>query len=1125
MGTMRAGNLIQKIFNLYRKTSSIAANQKARNESLYRLFMLSPDLVALEGFDGYFQQVNPAFEATLGYTSAQLLATPWIEFVHPEDRTATLLAFEQLLNQKSIINFENRYRCQDNSYKWLSWTAIPDPENHLIYGIARDITPQKQTETQLRSRISQQAAVAQLGQFALEKNLDVDQTFWLDQLFQQSVTMIAEILEAKYSKILQLIPEQNNFLIKAGVGWEAGIVETATVELNYQTQAGYTLLQSEPVIVEDLRTETRFDGSSLLHNHQIISGISVVIGSREKPFGVLTVHSTKRREFSRDDINFLQAIANILAMAVERYRSEEHLHLLERAINSASNGIIITDPNQPDNPIIYANSTVERTTGYLVSEIIGRNCRFLQKNDRNQPEINIIREAIIARKECNVIVRNYRKDGSLFWNELFISPVFNSQGQLTHFIGIQKDISIRKRSEADLQESQSRLKKIVAAVSDALVVVNTHGLIRFVNPAAEVLFARSESVLIGYWVGNFIVQEDMTELTILQPEGKQVIAEMRAVEIDWEGEKAILASLRDISERHQIIQEIQQTRNFLQTLIDHLPLAIFSRKVNSETGIEGTFNLWNSTCQKLYGLSAEEVMGKTVHQVFSPQQANRIIQADQKVLGSGSLQEIPSEPIQSPGLGERLLHTLVVPIYNSMNELEYFLCISEDITERKQTEEQLRHSAFYDGLTNLPNRALFMKQLEQAIYQTKTLNQTSFAVVFLDLDGFKFVNESLGHIIGDQLLIAIARRLETCLRPGDTLARLGGDEFTFLLKDIQHLDQVVAVMQNVQQQLTFPFDLNNHQLFSNASMGIALMNPEYTYPEELLRDADIAMYSAKQRGKNCYAFFNSKMRQKSRERLRLETDLRCAWERREFLVYYQPIVSLKTYQIVGFEALIRWFHPTKSWISPGQFIPVAEETGLIIDLGYWVLQTACTQLHSWHQMPQMRELSMSVNLSGRQIQESNFVENINKIISQTQINPQTLKLEITESMLMESPDIVKAKLIQIQGQNIRLSLDDFGTGYSSLSYLHKFPINTLKIDRSFITRMNLDPENTAIVQAIITLAHTLGMDVIAEGVETSEHLKRLQALGCEYGQGYLFSKPVSAIEAEQLLKSQQFIAQ
>ncbi len=647
-------------------------------------------------------------------------------------------------------------------------------------------------------------------------------------------------------------------------------------------------------------------------------------------------------------------------------------------------------------------------------------------------------------------------------------------------------------------------------------------MIRFINPAAEVLFGRSESVLVSYWIGNFIVHENMTELTILQPQGKQVIAEMRAVEIDWNGEQATLVSLRDITERYKITYEIQQTRNFLQTLIDHLPVAIFSRKVNSETGIEGTFNLWNSTCQKLYGLSAEEVIGKTLHQVFSLEQANRIVQADREVLASGSLQEIPSELIKTPGCGERVLQTLVIPIYSNMNELEYFLSISEDITERKQTEEQLRHIAFYDALTNLPNRALFMKQLEQAIYQTRSLNQTLFAVVFLDIDGFKFVNESLGHIIGDQLLIAIARRLENCLRPGDTLARLGGDEFTFLLQDIQHIDQAIAVMQKVQQKLAFPFYLSGHQLFSNASMGIALISSDYTYPEELLRDADIAMYSAKQRGKNCYAIFNSKMRQKSRERLRLETDLRWAWEKREFLVYYQPIICLQTHQIVGFEALMRWQHPTKGWISPSQFIPIAEETGLIIDLGYWVLQIACSQLHAWHQLPQMQELSMSVNLSGRQIQEHDFVENIHKVITQTHINPQTLKLEITESMLMENPDIVKAKLIKVQAQNIRLSLDDFGTGYSSLSYLHNFPINTLKIDRSFILGMNLDPENTAIVQAIITLAHTLGMDVIAEGVETAEHLEPLQALGCEYGQGYLFSKPISAVEAEQLLKSQQF---
>ncbi|MGB3191657.1 MAG: EAL domain-containing protein [Limnoraphis sp.] len=994
---MNIWNFIQKKLDIYRKRFSKITKEESIDEVKNSLFMLLPDSLGIADFNGYFKQVNPAFESILGYTAGQLLAQPWIEYVHPDDQNATLQAFEQLLNQEPIINLENRFRCQDNSYIYLSWTAIADFENNLVYTTARDISTQKQTNIQLQSRVRQQSTVARLGQLALEKTIDVDKTNFLEQLFQQSVKMTAEILDVEYSKILQLLPDNHHFLIIAGVGWEVGLIETATIELGLNTQVGYTLLHNEPVIVENIKAETRFQGSSLLHEHEMISGMSVVIGSRKNPFGVLAVHSKKQRQFSTDDINFLQAIANILAMAVERHRSEEHLQLLERAINSANNGIIITDPNQPDNPIIYFNTAVEHSTGYPASEIMGKNCRFLQGKDRNQPEINIIRAAISAKKECNVVLRNYRKDGSLFWNELFISPVFNNKGKLTNFIGIQKDISERqaalhqrKRSEANLKKSQERLKKIVSAISDALIVININGLIKFVNLAAEVLFDRSESFLIGYPIGNFLLEEDKIELTIVQPKGKLVFVEIRSVEIDWEGEKATLVSLRDI-------------------------------------------------------------------------------------------------------------------------------------TERKQAEEQLRHSAFYDALTNLPNRALFMDQLEQAITQTKTLNQTSFAVVFLDLDSFKFVNESLGHIIGDQLLIAIADRLETCLRSGDILARLGGDEFTFLLKDIEQVSQAITVVQNIQHKLTFPFDLSSHQLFSNASLGIALISPDYTYPEEVLRDADIAMYSAKQRGKNCYAIFNSQMRKKSQHRLQLETDLRYAWEQQDFLVYYQPIVCLQTHQIVGFEALIRWQHLTKGLISPYQFIPVAEETGLIIELGSWVLKTACHQLKAWTRTnPRMQHLKMSVNLSSRQIQDYNFVKKINQVMTETQINPQNLKLEITESILMENPEDVKEKLIQIRSQNIQLSLDDFGTGYSSLSYLHNFPINTLKIDRSFIVRMNLNPENTAIVQAIITLAHTLGMDVIAEGIETVEHLKHLQALECEYGQGYLFSKPVSAIEADKLLESQQF---
>lgn len=455
-----------------------------------------------------------------------------------------------------------------------------------------------------------------------------------------------------------------------------------------------------------------------------------------------------------------------------------------------------------------------------------------------------------------------------------------------------------------------------------------------------------------------------------------------------------------------------------------------------------------------------------------------------------------------------------------------------DITERKQAENQLVHHALHDSLTGLANRALFMDRLQQAISRGKRLSDYKFAVLFMDLDRFKVLNDSLGHIVGDQLLVEIARRLEACLRSVDTIARLGGDEFTILLEGIRDADDACHLADRIHQSLQTPFDLNGQEVFTSASIGIALGDREYDRPEDLLRNADTAMYRAKTLGRARHAMFDTAMHKRAVALLQLETDLRRAValsstssQKQEFCIHYQPIVTLKTGQISGFEALVRWQHPERGLISPAEFIPLAEDTGLIVPLGQWILAESCRQLQQWQaQFSPSLPLSISVNLSTKQFSQPSLLDHIDQLLKHsqsqahgTQVN---LKLEITESVIMENPEAAKTMLEQLKAMGVHLLIDDFGTGYSSLSYLHRFPIDTVKIDQSFISHMSTDSESAEIVRAIVSLAHNLGMNVIAEGIERVEQWQQLRSLGAEYGQGFFFAKPLDPLGVEALMQGE-----
>jgi len=442
--------------------------------------------------------------------------------------------------------------------------------------------------------------------------------------------------------------------------------------------------------------------------------------------------------------------------------------------------------------------------------------------------------------------------------------------------------------------------------------------------------------------------------------------------------------------------------------------------------------------------------------------------------------------------------------------------LKEEIVQRKRTQKKLLYLAMYDPLTDLPNRILFMQRLNNLLQQLAQNRHNLFAVLFLDCDRFKLINDSLGHFVGDQVLSEIARRIKICLKPSDTLARFGGDEFMVLVSELADTNQASDIAQKIQNQLQLPFEINRHQLFISASIGIVLCTRDYKLAEHVLRDADTAMYQAKKRGKACHQVFNPKMHRNATKRLKLETDLRLALKNQELAVYYQPIISLNTGSLLGFEALVRWNHPKRGFVSPVEFIPVAEETGLIVPLGLWVMRSACQQFRDWQHKHSIPQLKISVNLSVKQLYQPDFIEQIDHILHETQLDSQSLKLEITESAIVDNAESATLLFQKLRQREIQLSIDDFGTGYSSLSYLHRFPVNTLKIDRSFVSRIGKDGENLEIIQAIVTLAKQLGMTIVAEGIETTQQKEYLKALDCDEGQGYLFAKPLPTQEVESI---------
>ncbi|MBI5752043.1 MAG: EAL domain-containing protein [Hydrogenophilales bacterium] len=808
----------------------------------------------------------------------------------------------------------------------------------------------------------------------------------------------------------------------------------------------------------------------------------------------------------------------------ERQRAEVRMRQLSSALEQTADSVVITDRH---GIIQYVNQAFEQATGFSSAEAIGKNPNIVKSGLHDAAFYQQLWDTIQRGEVFREIFTNRRKDGILYYEEKTITPLKDPEGRITHFVSTGKNITGRMEADRENMRMQVFLNSVVENLPNMLFVKEAKDL-KFVrlNQAAENLLGYSRKELIGkndydFFPKNeadFFTAKDREvlssgemhdipeELVHTKHKGVRILHTKKIPILDEKGQPLYLLGISEDITEHKKSEDMLAR---LGKILDDS-----SNEIYVFDAATLHFVQVNQGAQRNLGYTMEEF--KTLTPLdFKPEFTKESFEAFVAPLRRGETQVLIFETVHRCKDGK--LYPVEVRLQLSQTEsTPVFVAIIQDITERQQSEERLHHLAHHDLLTNLPNRLLLQDRMALAMREAHQ-RERLVAVLFLDLDRFKNINDTLGHDTGDSLLKAVAERLTICLRPGDTVSRLGGDEFTILLANVAHVDDVTRVAQKILDQFIPPFRIGGRDLFISPSIGITLYPLDDKSIENLLKDADVAMYHAKDLGGNTFRFYTPELNIRAARRLELETGLRQALERQEFILHYQPLVDVKTGQIMGMEALLRWQHPEHGLIPPLDFIPLAEETGLIIPIGEWVLKTACAQTRIWHDKG-FPALQVAVNLSSKQLRDKNLIVAVQQALDAAGLGARHLDLELTESVLMHDMDLAVRILKELKQTGVTFSLDDFGTGYSSLSYLKHFPIDYLKIDRSFVRDIATDLFGAGLVQAIIAMASVLNIKVIAEGVEKHEQLEFLRRHGCDITQGYYCSKPLTVEMFTELLQ-------
>jgi diguanylate cyclase (GGDEF)-like protein/PAS domain S-box-containing protein len=785
--------------------------------------------------------------------------------------------------------------------------------------------------------------------------------------------------------------------------------------------------------------------------------------------------------------------------------------------------------------ILEVNDAFEAVTGHPRSEVVGRTIHDIELwVDPRE------RERMLALVTSEGRVRNFeyrfRTSSGEIRTGLFSADVIEFRHERC-LLAITHDVTERTRAELALRESEERYRTIVETIEDGYYELDTAGRVTAFNSAFERLLGFGPGRLRGLAFRDFTdpahAQRVAAVLNDVYASGTpQRIPDWEVIRSDGERRsvEASVAPVRDtagwVTGYRGIVRDVTERKRTEHALREsEARYALAARGAN-----DGLWDWDIAGGTTYYSPRWKEMLGYALHEIgTSLDEWVQRIHPDDTPRVRGELQAHLHSPSHHFESEHRLLHSdgtyrwvvsRGVAVRDADGRATRMAGSITDLTGRKVAEERLVHDALHDVLTGLPNRSLFANLLKRSIARLRRHTEHQFAVLFLDLDRFKVINDSLGHLVGDEFLVEVSRRLVACVRPEDTVARLGGDEFTVLVEDVDGPSDAVRVAERIQAELTNVIRISGHETFTSASIGIALGDARYESPDEVLRDADIAMYRAKSRGRARHEVFDVNMHQEVLEQLRVETDLRHALERDEFRLVFQPIVNTATGRIAGLEALLRWQHPDRGMVFPAAFIQLAEETGLIAGIGEWVLWQACRQVQAWQALlpPDMDTLPVSVNLSARQFGDPRLIDMVATALAVTGLPSRALRIEITESVIMDHAESSVRLLDRLKALGVQIQVDDFGTGYSSLGYLHKFPLDALKVDASFVSRLEADPENREIVRTIVALAKNLRMSVVAEGVESTGQMAFLRTLGCEAMQGFLFAGPLDPADVERLLR-------
>lgn len=820
----------------------------------------------------------------------------------------------------------------------------------------------------------------------------------------------------------------------------------------------------------------------------------------------------------------------------DRKQAEIALQISESRLNTLiSNlpGFVFRVANDHNLTAEFISQGVTEITEYQPSDYLQNEVTSLgrQIHPHDQSRVwNQIQRAVQRQRPFECEYRIVTRSGQTNWVWVRGQGIFDEAGELHHLEGFVTDISDRKQTELALQESELRYRQVVEAQTDFILRSLPDTTITFANDALCQALGFAPSEVVGKKWSELADPDDLeqnafAQLARLTPKNPRCFVENRDTraggQIGWtqwlnEGVFDDIGQLVEIQSVGRDITHLKQIEQALRTSEERLRLVTENMSdLVCLHHLDGHFTYATPSSQALLGYAPAELLGRDLYDLIHPDDCEAVRrEIHTPVLEGKSSRGVYR--IRHKTAGHLWLETLAQPVLDAQGRVSQVQMTSRNVSDRIKAEQQLKHDALHDSLTTLPNRNRLMHRLDQAMQRLRDHPGFQFAVLFLDLDNFKVVNDSLGHLVGDELLIAVACQLRQFIRETDLAARLGGDEFVILVEEIDGIQEAILIAERILAAMRQPFVVADREVVMSTSIGIVAGSDRYQHAVDLLRDADLAMYRAKHGGRAQYALFDPSMHFRATQRLHLEQDLRKALERSELLLHYQPIVALESLQVIGFEALVRWQHPSRGLVSPLEFIAIAEETGLIVPMGRWILITACQQLAHWQQQYPEQRLKMSVNLSVQQLQPT-LLSHIEAALTSSQIPPHSLVLEITESMLAQNIEITQSLLERVKQLGIRLSIDDFGTGYSSLSYLSRLPVDSLKIDRAFVNPSEPDTRNQVIAESIVALSNLLELGVIAEGIETADQLQWLKKLGCQEGQGYLFSAPVPAEAAAQLL--------